>query len=82
MMYVFLANNRGELIERCRAKVAQRQARDATAQQLRNGVPMLLDQLIRTTVVQITGASKRRRIHHYIIVLRGLPSKQKAQGYL
>jgi signal transduction histidine kinase len=48
MMYVFLANNRNELIKRCRAKVAQRPARDATAQQLQNGVPMFLDQLIRT----------------------------------
>jgi hypothetical protein len=33
-------------------------------------------------VVQITGASKKRRIHHYIIVLKGLPSKQQAQWYL
>jgi hypothetical protein len=30
-------------------------------------------------VVQITGASKKPRIHHYIIVLKGLPSKQQAQ---
>ena len=35
-----------------------------------------------TAVVQITGASKKRRIHPYIIVLKGLPSKQKAQWYL
>jgi hypothetical protein len=26
-------------------------------------------------VVQITGASEKRRIHHYLIVLKGLPSK-------
>ncbi|WP_250491484.1 HAMP domain-containing sensor histidine kinase [Caballeronia sp. INML2] len=48
MMHVFLANNREELIERCRAKVAQRPARSATSQQLQNGVPLFLDQLIRT----------------------------------
>ena len=46
MMHVFLANNRDALIERCRAKVAQRPARAATAQQLQNGVPLFLDQLI------------------------------------
>ncbi|WP_197070178.1 HAMP domain-containing sensor histidine kinase [Burkholderia sp. 9120] len=54
MMHVFLANNRNELIERCRAKVAQRPAREATAQQLQNGVPMFLDQLIRTLQVEQT----------------------------
>lgn len=54
MMHVFLANNRRELIERCRAKVAQRPAREATAQQLQNGVPMFLDQLIRTLQAEQT----------------------------
>ncbi|MFM0478841.1 sensor histidine kinase [Paraburkholderia strydomiana] len=48
MMHVFLATNRDALIERCRAKVAQRPARQATAQQLQNGIPLFLDQLIRT----------------------------------
>ncbi len=54
MMHVFLANNRDELIARCREKVAQRPAREATAQQLRNGVPLFLDQLIRTLRVEQT----------------------------
>jgi signal transduction histidine kinase len=54
MMHVFLANNRTELINRCRAKVAQRPAREATAQQLQNGVPLFLDQLIRTLRMEQT----------------------------
>ncbi|MGY6127034.1 sensor histidine kinase (plasmid) [Paraburkholderia strydomiana] len=54
MMHVFLANNRADLIERCRTKVAQRPARDATAQQLQNGVPIFLDQLIRTLRMEQT----------------------------
>jgi signal transduction histidine kinase len=54
MMHVFLANNRDDLIARCRAKVAQRPARSATAQQLRNGVPLFLDLLIRTLRVEQT----------------------------
>jgi protein ImuB len=33
-------------------------------------------------LVQITGASEKRRIRRYIIVLKGLPSKQQAQWYL
>ncbi|RYZ07147.1 MAG: HAMP domain-containing histidine kinase [Comamonadaceae bacterium] len=47
-MHRFLANNRSELIARCTAAVAQRRSRKATADQLKNGIPMFLDQLIRT----------------------------------
>jgi signal transduction histidine kinase len=48
MMHAFLANNRAELIERCKAKVARRPTRAATPEQLRNGIPIFLDQLERT----------------------------------
>ena len=48
MMHTFLANNRDELIRRCKEKVARRPRRAATASQLRNGVPMFLDQLTKT----------------------------------
>jgi signal transduction histidine kinase len=44
----FLLNNRDELIARCKVKVAQRPSRGATDKQVSNGVPMFLDQLIRT----------------------------------
>jgi signal transduction histidine kinase len=44
----FLTNNREQLVERCKAKVAQRPLRSATPEQLKNGVPLFLDQLIRT----------------------------------
>jgi len=48
MMYSFLAHNRDELIKRCKDKVAARPQRAATTEQLANGVPKFLDQLIRT----------------------------------
>jgi signal transduction histidine kinase len=48
MMSHFLANNRDDLIARCKVKVAQRPRRDATPLQLANGVPLFLDQLTRT----------------------------------
>jgi hypothetical protein len=32
--------------------------------------------------VQIMSASEKRRIHHCIIMLKGLPSKQRAKWYL
>lgn len=51
----FLANNRLELIARCTEKVAKRPHRSATAQQLKNGVPMFLTQLIRTLEAENAG---------------------------
>lgn len=47
-MHTFLTNNRDELIARCKLKVACRPRRSATDQQLANGVPLFIDQLIRT----------------------------------
>jgi signal transduction histidine kinase len=54
MMHVFLSNNRDDLINRCRLKVAGRPLRLASDGQLHNGVPMFLDQLIRTLRVEQT----------------------------
>jgi signal transduction histidine kinase len=54
MMHNFLSNNRDELIHRCRVKVAQRPARGATDDQLQNGVPLFLDQLIQTLRIEQT----------------------------
>ena len=47
-MHTFLLNNRDDLIERCKAKVAKRPRRAATPQQLSNGIPLFLYQLTRT----------------------------------
>ncbi|MEJ8826884.1 HAMP domain-containing sensor histidine kinase [Variovorax humicola] len=47
-MHNFLSNNRQELVSRCKSKVAQRPQRAATEQQLANGIPLFIDQLIRT----------------------------------
>lgn len=48
MMHRFLANHRSELVDRCKAKVGRRPARGATDEQLRNGIPIFLEQLERT----------------------------------
>jgi signal transduction histidine kinase len=48
MMHEFLSNNYDDLTRRCREKVALRPSRKATAEQLQNGVPMFLNQLIQT----------------------------------
>jgi signal transduction histidine kinase len=54
-MHKFLSNNREELIARCKAKVAQRPRRAATAAQLANGVPLFLNQLMRALEAQVDG---------------------------
>lgn len=56
MMHQFLANNREALTQRCRAKVGLRPGRSATEAQLREGIPLFLDQLIRTLEIEQTGA--------------------------
>jgi signal transduction histidine kinase len=47
-VHTFLANNRAELIARCRAKVARRPQHAAREQQLAGGIPLFLSQLTRT----------------------------------
>jgi signal transduction histidine kinase len=54
-MHAFLTNNREELIERCKAKVARRPRRAATTEQLSNGVPLFLEQLARTLKAEEAG---------------------------
>jgi hypothetical protein len=48
MLSTFLIANRTDLIERCRAKVAQRPVPMATEKELEDGIPLFLDQLIKT----------------------------------
>ena len=54
-MHEFLKHNREELIERCKAKVAQRPQRAATAEQLKNGIPLFLKQLTKTLQAEKEG---------------------------
>ncbi len=52
MMHDFLLKNRDELMARCRVKVGERPGRSATEAQLQNGIPLFLDQLIRTLEIE------------------------------
>jgi signal transduction histidine kinase len=54
MLFQFLAHNADDLVVRCIAKVAKRPKRHATEQQLKNGIPMFLDQLTRTLEAEQT----------------------------
>ncbi len=48
MMHEFLTENRGELIERCRMKVARRPAPRADGAELDHGITIFLDQIVKT----------------------------------
>lgn len=45
-MHDFLSNNRDEIIKRCRIKILDRINRSATQTQLKNGIPIFLEQII------------------------------------
>lgn len=55
MMHDFLIDNRSELELRCRQKVMARPGRLPNEQQLEHGIPMFLDQLIRTLQAESQG---------------------------
>jgi len=61
MMHEFLSANRKELIDRCRAKVAQRAAPEATKEELEHGIAHFLDQLIATLKVEQTAEPMQSR---------------------
>jgi signal transduction histidine kinase len=48
MLHEFLTANRTELIARCRSKLSQRSAPAATADELEYGIPLFLNQIIKT----------------------------------
>lgn len=55
MMHDFLSANRYELERRCREKVLARPSRAPNKQQLEQGIPLFLDQLIRTLQAESQG---------------------------
>jgi signal transduction histidine kinase len=54
MLHEFLTRNRVDLIDRCRFKVSQRSAPRVTSAELTRGIPLFLDQLIKTLEVEQT----------------------------
>src|SRR5688572_8476070 len=48
MLHEFLTTNREDLVERCRVKVAKRPMPPPTAAELTYGIPLFLNQIIKT----------------------------------
>ena len=63
VLHEFLTARRDDLIARCRSKVLKRRAREATDAELEHGIPMFLDQLIKTlTLEQSSEPQESRRV--------------------
>jgi signal transduction histidine kinase len=61
MLHEFLTSNRADLIERCRLKVAGRSAPRVTSAELTHGIPLFLDQLIKTLQLEQTSEPMNSR---------------------
>ncbi len=61
MLHEFLTLHRSDLIQRCRGKVAARCSPKVTAAEITHGIPLFLDQLIRTLAVEQTSEPMRSR---------------------
>lgn len=61
MLHEFLSNNRDELTLRCRVKVGARVGRSPTEAQLKEGIPLFLEQLISTLRIEQTNSPMESR---------------------
>ena len=62
MLHDLLNAHRTELIERCKAKTAKRFTREATEAVLTHGLPLFLDQIIRTLQIEQTTEPMQSRM--------------------
>jgi hypothetical protein len=67
MLHSFLVDNRAALIERCRAAAAARVQPDRDDLEITHGIPLFLDQLIETLMIEQIAESPRSRL------LSGIP---------
>jgi len=87
MLREFISANRGEILARTRAKVAARPAPRATLDELKNGVPLFLNQLVDALLVaspsaETIGAISRGAAQHGSDMLRmGFTVAQVVRGY-
>jgi signal transduction histidine kinase len=84
MLLEFIAANRGEIIKRCRAKVALRSAPASTAAEIDHGVPIFLDQLrdaLRLGVITSPEISRSAVQHGHDLLRQGFTVSQVVHDY-
>jgi signal transduction histidine kinase len=83
MLHEFIASNRTEIIDRCRAKVAGRSAPPPAPSPLEHGVPVFLEQLIGVLRDDRAVADIERSAHQHghDLLLQGFSMSQVVHGY-
>lgn len=84
VLHEFLFQNRDELIRRIRAKVAERKAPQATAEELENGVPLFLSQVVealRLSMPTSVEIGKSAELHGHAQLRQGFTIAQVIYGY-
>ena len=74
MLHEFIAVHREEIILRCRAKVATRSVPQPTEAEIDHGVPLFLDQLVRTLRLGQSSSAEIGRtagLHGHDLLLQG-----------
>src|SRR5579863_8168030 len=84
MLHQFITENRSEIIDRCRAKIASRPAPRPTDVELEHGVPLFLDQLADTLRLALTthpAIGKSAAKHGDELLHRGFTIAQVVHDY-
>lgn len=84
MLHEFIAENREEIIKRCRAKVAMRSVPPPTDTELDHGVPVFLDQLVGALRLGLTSSTEIGRSavrHGHDLLLQGFTVSQVVHDY-
>jgi signal transduction histidine kinase len=84
VLHEFIARNRQEIIERCRAKVAMRSIPPPSDAEIDHGVPVLLDQLVGALRLGLTSSTEigRSAVHHgHNLLLQGFTVSQVVHDY-
>ncbi len=84
MLYDFITHNRGEIIDRCRAKVAARLIPTPTESEINHGVPLFLDQVVEALRHQETPTPEIGRsatLHGHDLLKRGFTVGQVVHDY-
>lgn len=84
MLHEFILVNRGEIITRCRAKVAARSMPSRSDPKVDNGVPVFLDQLVTTLRLGLSSSPEIGRTavqHGHDLLLQGFSVSQVVHAY-
>ena len=83
-LHEFIAENREEIIRRCRAKVATRSMPPPTEEEINHGVPLFLDQVVDALRLGLRSSAEIERSagqHGHELLLKGFTVSQVVMDY-